>query len=166
MTITIKEDGVRFGVRVGSIIFNKDVTKIFMQKQKDNDYYMFPGGRLDLLEDTKMAMERELQEELNIKEEVFLKIIAESFIRFPKGKYHELGYYFITKIDEEKYNYKDNEEYNSFDEENDGKSKFRWIDISELSSYNIMPSFLKDKLINNEITFDKGIEHIIYREFE
>lgn len=166
MAITIKEEGVRFGVRVGAIIFNKDLTKIFMQRQKDNDYYMFPGGRLDLLEDTKTAMERELQEELNLREEVFLKIISESFIQFPKGKYHELGYYFITMIDEDKYDYKDNEEYNSLDEENDGESKFRWINISELSSYNIMPNYLKEKLINNELTFDKSIEHIVYKEFE
>lgn len=166
MAITIKEEGIRFGVRAGAIIFNKDLTKIFMQKQNDNDYYMFPGGRLELLEDTNSAIKRELQEELNIKEEVLLKFTAESFIQFPKGKYHELGYYFITKIDEEKYNYKDNEEYNSLDEANDGESKFKWININELSHYEIMPSFLKDKLINNEISFDKGIEHIIYREFE
>lgn len=166
MAITIKEEGVRFGVRVGAIIFNKDLTKIFMQRQKDSDYYMFPGGRLDLLEDTKTAIKRELQEELNLREEVFLKIISESFIQFPKGKYHELGYYFITVIDEDKYNYTDNGEYNSLDEENDGESKFRWININELSSYNIMPNYLKEKLINNELTFDKSIEHIVYKEFE
>ena len=132
MAITIKEDGVRFGVRVGAIIFNKDLTKIFMQRQKDKDYYMFPGGRLELLEDTETAMKRELQEELNIQEEVLLKIIAESFAQFSKGKYHELGYYFITKIDEDKYDYKDNKKYDSLDEVKDGKSEFRWINISEL----------------------------------
>lgn len=166
MTITIKEDGVRFGVRVGAIIFNKDCTKIFMQRQGEHDYYMFPGGRLEILEDTKTAIQRELFEELGIEENITLKIIAESFINFPKGKYHELGYYFVTQIDETKYNYLDGTEYDSLDEENDGKSKFKWIFINDLVKYNIMPNFLKEKLVTNNLLLDDNIEHLIYKEFE
>lgn len=106
MVITIKEQGSRFGVRVAAIIFNHDMSRIFMQKQNDNDYYMFPGGRLEVHEDSKTAILRELDEELGIKENAQLKYITESFIQFPNNKkYHEIGFYFIVKIDEQKYNY-------------------------------------------------------------
>lgn len=165
MVITIKEDGTRFGVRVAAIIFNKDMTKVFMQRQGDHDFYMFPGGRLEIHELAEKAIKRELKEELNIDEQLKLKYIVESFIKFPKLNYHEIGFYFITKIDEEKYGYYYNKEYNSLDEENDGKSKFKWININELNNYKITPSFMSDKLLKNEIDFDDNIEHLTYNEY-
>ena len=41
MVITIKEEGLRFGVRAGAIIFNKDCSKIFLQKQKSMIFICF-----------------------------------------------------------------------------------------------------------------------------
>lgn len=122
MVITIKNDGNRFGVRVAGIIFNHDKTKVFLQKQEKHNLYMFPGGRLEIHEDSETAIKRELKEELAIKEEVRLKYITESFIQFPDKRYHEIGYYFIVSIDEEKYGYKSGKKYHSLDEENDGKT--------------------------------------------
>lgn len=165
MVITIKEDGTRFGVRVAGIIFNHDMTKVFMQRQGDHDFYMFPGGRLEIHEEAKTAIKRELEEELGIEEEIELKYTTESFINFPNLHYHEIGFYFITKIDEEKYDFNDNIEYDSLDEEKDGKSKFRWIEIKKLCDFEITPNFIKEKIINNEIKFDQNIEHLVYREY-
>ena len=167
MVITIKDEKSRFGVRVAAIIYNKDMSKVFMQRQGSHDFFMFPGGRLEIHEDAQNAIMRELNEELGIKEnEVSLKYISENFISFPKQQYHEIGFYFVTKIDEEKYNYFSNNEYNSLDETNDGKSKFRWISSEELKDISIMPSCMKDKLFKQE-TFDTSkIEHIVYREYD
>jgi len=136
--------------------------KIFLQKQKDYDFYMLPGGRVEIYEDSLSAIKRELKEELGINEEVYLKYILENFITFPDEKYHEIGFYFITKIDEKKYNYFFNEEYNSKDEVNDGKSKFRWIDKDEINTIKIMPNVIKKKLFINDAS--NKIEHIIYME--
>ena len=47
MVITIKDEESRFGVRVAAIIYNKDMNKVFMQRQGEHDYYMFPGGRVE-----------------------------------------------------------------------------------------------------------------------
>lgn len=167
MVITIKGDDSRFGVRVAAIIYNKDMSKVFMQRQSNHDFYMFPGGRLEIHEDAKTAIMRELDEELGIKEDdVFLKYISENFISFPNQKYHEIGFYFIIKIDEQKYQYFSNNEYNSLDEENDGKSKFRWISLEELNNISIMPCCMKDKLFERDAIESKEIEHIIYREYD
>lgn len=162
MIITIKSDDSRFGVRVAGIIFNRDKTKVFMQKQEKHNFYMFPGGRLEVHEDSETAIKRELEEELAIKEEVMLKYISESFIQFPNKRYHEIGYYFVLSIDEEKYGYEVGKQYHSLDEENDGNSLFEWIDLHDIQSIDITPSFMKDKL--KEITDDK-LEHIIYKEY-
>ncbi len=167
MVITIKNQDSRFGVRVAAIIFNHDMTKIFMQKQNEHDYYMFPGGRLEIHEDSKTAILRELDEELGIKEDAKLKFITESFIQFPNNKkYHEIGFYFIVRIEEEKYNYELDKTYNSLDEENDGKSEFIWIDKNELKKYKIMPNFIIEKIINNNFDNYDIVEHLVYKEYE
>ena len=167
MVITIKNEESRFGVRVAAIIFNHDMTNIFMQKQFEHDYYMFPGGRLEINEDAKKAILRELSEELGINEDAKLKFIAESFIQFPNNKkYHEIGFYFIVRIEEGKYNYTLNGAYGSLDEQNDGKSEFSWIKIDELNNYNIIPKFIIQKITKNLFDNNDVVEHLVYKEYE
>ncbi len=162
MVITIKDEENRFGVRTAAIIYNEDSSKVFLQRQGDHDFYMFPGGRLEVNEEAETAIKRELKEELAIEEEVSLKYISENFIKFPDKKYHEIGFYFIVKIDEKKYKYSSGQEYDSKDEANDGKSKFKWISKEELNHISLMPENMKDMLFKNT---DSKIEHIVYREY-
>jgi len=76
MVITIKEEGMRFGARAGAIIYNEDKTKVLLENQ-DNERYMFPGGRIDVHEDSETAIVRELKEELNLETDLKLKYIVE-----------------------------------------------------------------------------------------
>ena len=163
MNLTINTDEGKFHVRVAAIIYNSDKTKIFMQKQKNKDYYMFPGGRIKLYEDSLNAIKRELEEELGLKEDnLYLKYIEENFISLKDKKYHELGFYYVLQINEDKYGYYSNNEYHSKDEENEGKSIFKWIDIDNLDNTDILPNYMKDKIKDIKT---KDLEHIIYKEY-
>lgn len=163
MDITIKSDEYRFGCRVAAIIFNNDMSKILLQKIKD--IYMLPGGRLQILEDSKTAIQRELKEELNIEEIVKLKYCIESFSLFPNGqKYHELGYYYIVKINEKKYNLDNNYKILNKDFKNDGNVYFEWIKISNIDNYKIIPESIKERIKDIETINNGEIEHLIFRE--
>lgn len=163
MDITIKNEEYRFGCRTVAIIFNNDMTKILAQKMKD--IYMLPGGRLQLLEDSKTAIERELQEELNIFESVKLKYSAESFLLFPNGqKYHELGYYYLLKIDEKKYGLDNDNSILNKDYEHDGNIYFEWLEISNIDNYKIIPKNIVEKIKEIKSIDDDSVEHLIYRE--
>mgnify|MGYP002644481420 FL=1 len=78
MVITMKEEDTRFGVRVGAIIYNEDKTKILLENQ-DNGRYMFPGGKIDVHENSENAIIRELKEELNLETNLKLKYVVEMF---------------------------------------------------------------------------------------
>ena len=155
MVITMIEEGTRFGARAGAIIYNEDKTKILIEKQ-DERMYRFPGGRIDVHEDSMTSIKRELIEELNIKTNLKLKYIVEMCLKSPKIKYHEIGFYFITQI-------KEKQIANDF-KSLDGDSTFLWVPITDLNKYNILAKPIKDKVINNEIT-DNNLEHIVYRKY-
>lgn len=155
MVITIKEEGTRFGARVGAIIYNQDKTKVLLENQ-DNGRYMFPGGRIDVHEDSNTAIVRELKEELNLETKPKLKYIVEMFLDSPKTKYHEIGLYYLLTISEDKV-------ANNF-HSLDGDGIFEWVSISELEDYKILAKPIKEKVVNNQIVDDK-LEHLIYREY-
>ena len=155
MVITMQEEGTRFNARVGAIIYNEDKTKILIENQHDKRY-MFPGGRIDVHEDSKTSIERELIEELNLKTDLNLKYIVEMFIKSPKTKYHEIGFYFVTKI-------KEKEIKNNF-KSLDGDSYFIWVSIKDLNKYNMLARPIQDKVVNNELT-DNNLEYLVYREY-
>ena len=154
MVITMKEEETRFGVRVGAVIYNEDKSKILLENQ-DNGRYMFPGGRIDVHEDSENAIIRELKEELNLDVNLKLKYVVEMFLNSPKTKYHEIGFYYLTTIKEETIS-------NGF-KSLDGDGLFEWIAISDLENHKILAKPVKDKVVNKEITNEK-LEHIVYRE--
>lgn len=155
MVITIKEEGSRFGARVGAIIYNEEKTKVLLENQ-DNGRYMFPGGRIDVHEDSNTAIVRELKEELNLETKPKLKYIVEMFLDSPKTKYHEIGLYYLLTISE-------NKVANNF-HSLDGDGIFEWVSISELKDYKVLAKPIKEKIVNNQIVDDK-LEHLIYREY-
>ena len=155
MIITMKEEGSRFGGRVGAVIYNEDKTKVLLENQ-DNGRYMFPGGRIDVHEDSANSIKRELIEELNLKADLKLKYIVEMFLESPKTKYHEIGFYYLTVINEK-------DVANNF-KSLDGDGVFEWIPVSELNNYKIMAKPIKNKIANSEIEPDI-LEHIVYREY-
>ena len=154
MVITIKEEGMRFGARAGAIIYNEDKTKVLLENQ-DNERYMFPGGRIDIHEDSETAIVRELKEELNLETDLKLKYIVEMFLDSSKTKYHEIGFYYLSTI-------KESEVKNNFNSL-DGAGIFEWISVSDLENYKILAKPIKDKIVKNEIEND-DLEHLVYRE--
>lgn len=155
MVITIKEDGMRFGARAGAIIYNEDKTKILLENQ-ENGRYMFPGGRIDVHEDSETAIVRELKEELNLETDLKLKYIVEMFLDSSKTKYHEIGFYYLSTI-------KENEVKNNF-KSLDGDGIFEWTSVSDLENHKILAKPIKDKIVKNEIKND-NLEHLIYSEY-
>ena len=60
MNLDFEIDNIRFNARASAIIYNKDKTKVLLFKIVDRDYFMLPGGRIEIYEDSLNAIKREI----------------------------------------------------------------------------------------------------------
>ena len=76
MNIDFTKDNYKFNARVSAIILNESKSKILLFKIDDGrDYFMLPGGRIELYEDSLCAIKREIKEELGYEMDFFLSSI-------------------------------------------------------------------------------------------
>lgn len=81
MNVDFVKDDYRFNVRASAIILNDKKDKILLFKIEDGrDYFLLPGGRIELYEDSLTAIKREIKEELNYDINFTLCSIQENFV--------------------------------------------------------------------------------------
>ena len=136
---------VKLNIRVGAILEYQN--KILVEKNKEIDYCVLPGGRIHTLESTEDALTRELKEELDIeisKEKYKFISIIENFFEKDDIKYHELYYLYKIELDND-YNIKD-----GFENIDNNDSDFFWYTKEQFKENNILPSILKEIIDNQE----------------
>ena len=74
------ETNVEFLLRTSAIIYDSSKTKILLFHPLKRKVYMLPGGKVEQLEQTKGAIEREIYEELGWKLEFEFVGISEEFL--------------------------------------------------------------------------------------
>ncbi len=149
------EEG-RLKLRVTGIIIHNN--KILLETYEDG-VYCFPGGTINLNETSEEAIIRELKEEID-KDFVIdsLVSICEEFYKSNKDeKTHCINFYY-------KMNFKDENDINSIDldrleDDHDYmiQHHYKWIDLKDLKSVNLVPKKIRDEIIKDNI----NIHHII-----
>ncbi|MBE6152789.1 MAG: NUDIX domain-containing protein [Firmicutes bacterium] len=151
MDLDFKLNNFRFNSRVSAIIYNKDKSKVLLFKVEDGrDYFLLPGGRIGINEDSKSAIIREIKEELDFDLDFELCSIQENFVK--KGNIDIMQYCFCYKTI---YNEKiDKNEFKSLD--NDGQT-FHWTNIDELDNIKLLPKACKNLIQKSNLS----LKHII-----
>lgn len=149
MNLDFTEDNYRFNARASAIILNEKKDKILLFKVEDGrDYFLLPGGRIELYEDSLTAIKREVKEELGYNIDFTLCSIQENFVIKEKVKIMQYSFCYkgIYKgiINNDRFVCKDN-----------NNQYFYWVDIEQLNSYKVYPESTI-KLIKSE-----KLEHII-----
>ena len=155
--IELKTPTQKFKYRVnGIIIHNK---KILALKMKNNISYCLPGGHVELCEDSKTAILREMFEEIKTKTSIKQEIaIAENFYTDKNNlKTHEISFYYLVEPENFDKIPLENYTHTELDKGKIKKHNFEWLDITNLNNVDFRPEFLKEKLISENLNF----EHII-----
>ncbi len=158
--IEIRINNKKFKYRVNGIVLKNN--KILTLRMKNNISYCLPGGHVELGEDSNSAIIREMLEELDTKVTIKKELaMVENFYKDKNNLLtHEISFYYIvvpesfSKIPLENY---------SRSEHDKGQLKqhnFVWLNLDNITDFDFRPSFIKDKLVNNNYDF----EHIIVKD--
>lgn len=140
--LKFKTDNLDFHSRASVIIYNKDKSKVLLFKVEDGrDFYLLPGGKIHINEDSLSAIKREVKEELGYDLEFTFSSINENFLTKENTKImqYEFLYKAIYHGPVEK------ETFNCLDREN---QTFHWISINDIDKVKILPSNLKQVIKN------------------
>jgi 8-oxo-dGTP pyrophosphatase MutT (NUDIX family) len=89
--------GQRFNFRVAGIIVADG--HVLVCREDDDAYCMLPGGRIELGEDSRLSLAREIAEELALPAEIgALRATSESFYHREAQDFHELGFFYTVEL--------------------------------------------------------------------
>lgn len=95
--ISFPIDGQRFNFRAAGIIIIDG--HVLVCREDDDDYTMLPGGRIELGEDSRLSLTREMEEELAMPARLGRMIAtSESFYRREDEDFHELGFFYAVDL--------------------------------------------------------------------
>ena len=152
-------DDVHFNFRTSAIVISHDEKRILMTTKKDMNYYTLPGGRVQGGEDTSETIRRRFKEELGIDIEVTaLKLIIESFFKLKGKDYHELQYFYVIKVLDEKYEGM-TEQFKGQVEDN----IYEWINIDDLDTITYRPASAK-RYMREVFAGDNNLKHCVLHE--
>ncbi|MFD3449847.1 NUDIX hydrolase [Microbacteriaceae bacterium 4G12] len=152
--------------QVNNAVFNYRVAGVFIEnghvllhKQINDEHWALPGGRVEVLEDSKTALKREMQEELGLNVTVNnLLWSTENFFEYNHKKFHEIGLYYSISLENCISNFTQEAFYGIEGE----RLICKWVPLRDLDHIILHPQFLKTSL--REIP--TGPQHLIIREYE
>ena len=144
--ISFQEENNKFNFRVSAIILDPSQKMVLIHKIKGRDFWLLPGGRMEMLESTETGISRELEEELGLKRaKKRLVIISENFFHFNQQFYHELGFSYLIKLPKTSPLLKKEGIFEGIEGE---KYLFKWHKIDKLKELDFQPHFMVKEIEN------------------
>ncbi|MBQ7466882.1 MAG: NUDIX domain-containing protein [Clostridia bacterium] len=150
-----KEDG-SFKLRVCGILKVGD--KYLISNCNHSPFWSYPGGHIELGEDSEHAVMREFFEETKIEAEIqkFIAVEQLFFKREDDKPFHEIGFYYLlsSKSDIDTTNFQ-------LEEIDKGEKKFhefKWVTLEELEKIDVRPVKIK-KCLQENLQWQNIIHH-------
>ena len=156
--ISFDVDDNKFNFRVSGIFLDESGRRFLTNTRKHIDFYVLPGGRIEMGEESSESLKRELVEELGIDIDIVgIKATTENFFEFDNKNYHELQYVYVAKLKDRTIE-KNIGRFMGTEE----KDIFEWQYIDKIDSLNYKPAYLKE-IIKEVASGNLDIRHIIHR---
>ena len=141
----------------------KQDDKFLIMRVNKTSYYHIPGGHIEIGEDSKQALIREIKEEIGCDvQRAELFAIQENFWKRNNTKCHGIEFYYIV---EPKQNLKTiNCEKIEIDKGEEKLLELKWVTSEELKNIDLKPINIRNMIISKE--YMNGLTHIVKREEE
>ena len=141
--ITFNKENVKFTFRVAGIAIENGM--VLLHRNVLEDFWAMPGGRGELLENSKETLKREMKEEIGIEIKVIrVTYFVENFFQFENFTHHEVSIFYLMQIPEKFHPSSNNYSFKGREGELD--LIFKWFKIDQLKDIKLYPSFLRSKL--------------------
>ncbi len=147
--IKFEINDINFNVRSSCIIKDKLYKRVLLANMRTittHEAFLLPGGRLNLLENSKEAITREIKEELNLNLDYKLISIEENIAK--EKQFHMIEFVYYAEIDN----------FDLVNNLDNGWDKFKIFDIKDINSLDIRPKTIKELIKQEEY---KNISHNI-----
>ena len=156
--VSFRSEGRTFNFRAAAVIVEGG--RVLLHQAGYEDFWSLPGGRVEMLEDSRAALRREMQEELGEEVDVGrLLWVGENFFEFQASDFHEMGMYFEVSLRDGSALQGRTEEWWA-EEDNGVKICFRWFGLEEVPGLPVVPGFLRAGLG----ALPLGTEHVVFRD--
>lgn len=155
--VSVHLGGQRFQVRAAAVVCHEGA--VLLHRLEGDAYWALPGGRVEVGEDARTTLQREMHEELA--EPVAcgeLLFLVESFFTHAGTPNHEIGLYFSAELppasallDQQRAHW---------GVEGHARLEFRWFDLTQLEAVDLRPAFLRLALQAPRLSF----RHIVHRD--
>ncbi|CAA9403076.1 MAG: hypothetical protein AVDCRST_MAG01-01-1157 [uncultured Rubrobacteraceae bacterium] len=154
--ISFDRHGIRFKYRVAGLCLHDGY--VLLTRADQDDYWIQPGGRVELAENTRTALHRELLEETGHESLVRdLLWIIENVVDLDETAYHELAFiYSLSPTDPTVLD----EAWTHQTTDRSVRIELRWFESDRLEAVNFQPAFLRPLLQ----TPPETPQHMIARE--
>lgn len=156
--VSFGSEGRTFNFRAAAVIVADG--RVLLHRAEVEDFWSLPGGRVEILEDSREALRREMLEELAEEVEVGRLVwVGENFFRFFEVDFHEMGMYFeVTLPAASALRARTNEWW--AEEDNGVRICFKWFAVPEAPDLPIVPGFLREGLG----ALPETTEHVVFRD--
>jgi len=140
MDATFNTETAVFNYRVAAVMIEKN--HVLVHKQVNDQHWSLPGGRVEVLEDSRTSITREIKEELGLDIIVNnLLWFTENFFEYNHKNFHEIGLYYEVS-------FKSQPKFSSdaFYGEEGERLIYKWTPIDKLGDLVLYPEFLKSSL--------------------
>lgn len=137
--IVQEHQGTRFNYRVGGVVIKRQ--QVLVCHEPEGDFWYLPGGQVEVGEEARQTLAREIYEELQIGARVGRMLwVTENFFVHGGCDIHEVGLYFVLDLPLEPTTEP------LIGKEGEQNLWFRWIHLQDLPQTNLKPDVLKGAL--------------------
>jgi ADP-ribose pyrophosphatase YjhB (NUDIX family) len=137
--ISYKENGIGFNYRMAGVCIHNG--SVLLHQMQGDTSWTLPGGRSELLEDTKTTVQREFKEESGYDVEVGRPLwFVENFFQHQTTQWHEVSLFYEVSFQADSACLKTNQFYG---QEGDGVIVFKWFSLNDLEDIPLFPAFLR-----------------------
>ena len=141
--LVIKRKGERFTVRAAGVCVLDD--HVLLQTEETLDFWVLPGGRCEMGEQTSRTVQRELWEETGLEVTVGdLLWVMENLFTYEGKAFHEIAFYYQMTLPELFPPPREQPEFAGV--EGEKPLTFRWFPLADVEGLRIFPTYFRQAL--------------------